>query len=340
MEESNKKSVIIRFPNWLGDCIMATPVLALLKQARPEWEITLMARGVLHELFENDPHGDDIIEFDDKESYIGPLKYLPIAEKLREKDFYLGILMPDSFSSALIFYLATIPHRIGYKGDARSFMLTRAVPHSHQIIHRSRKYTALLEKIGIKVEAIPMPEIFPGENNISEAENYISGLGDFVVIAPYSNAPSRRWGYEKYAELAGRIKKELNLAIVLIGAANEAKIIESVGEKSGVPFMNLAGKTSLLTSYEIMKHASAFIGNDSGGAHLAAASGTHTISLSGADNPDETHPLTENGGVIRKPLPCSPCVKNICPRHDLPMECMQVISVDDVFRALKCALNV
>jgi heptosyltransferase-2 len=339
MDGSDKTKVVIRFPNWLGDCIMAVPVLSLLKQARPEWGITLMARGVLHELFKSDPRVDNIIEFNDKESYIGPLKYLPIAERLRAEHFNLGLLMPDSFSSALIFYLATIPHRIGYKGDARSFMLTRAISHPKSIIHRSRKYVSLLEVLGMSIEDIPHPEIYPAPKDTAKADELVGDLADFVVIAPHSNAPSRRWGYEKYAQLAAGIHNELRHKIVFIGAAAESRIIEDVGKKSGVPFLCLAGKASLLTSYEIMRRAAAFVGNDSGGAHLAAASGTFTISLSGADNPDETRPLARKGTVIRKPLPCSPCVKNICPLHDDLMKCMRLISVEEVLQALNDAIN-
>lgn len=340
MEGPDKRRVIIRFPNWLGDCIMAMPALSLLKDARPEWELTLMARGVLHELFENDPRVDRIVEFNDKDSYIGPLKYLPIAERIRSENFNLGLLMPDSFSSALIFYLATIPQRVGYRGDARTFMLTQSMPHPAPIIHRSQKYARLLEKLGLSIGDIPMPEIYPGPENSAEAEKCLEGRNRLIVIAPHSNAPSRRWGYEKYSELASRIYSELKYEIVFIGAKNEARKVEEVGIKSAVPFLNLAGKTSILTSYEIMKRAAVYVGNDSGGAHLAAASGTYTISISGADNPDETHPLTKRGLVIRKPLPCSPCVKNICPRHDLPMECMKIISVDEVFQAVKSAVDV
>jgi heptosyltransferase-2 len=339
MEDSDKRKIIIRFPNWLGDCIMATPILSILKTAKPEWEITLMARGVLNQLFKNDPRVNSVIEFNDKESYIGPLKYLPIAERLRSENFNLGLIMPDSFSSALIFYLATIPHRIGYKGDARSFMLTRALPLPKEVIHRSIKYRGMLKILGLDIDDEPLPEIYPGEDDMVKAGELVGDLGNYVVIAPHSNAPSRRWGYEKYARLAEMIHKNLNHKIVFVGAFNENTIIEKVAEKSGVQCLNLAGKTSLLTSFEIMRRASAYVGNDSGGAHLAAASGVHTISLSGADNPEVTRPITKKGTVIRKPLPCSPCVKNICPLHDTPMECMRIISVEEVFQAVKDAID-
>jgi len=108
---------------------------------------------------------------------------------------------------------------------------------------------------------------------------------------------------------------------------------------AGIEYLNLAGKSSLMVSYEIMKKAVAYVGNDSGGAHLAAASGTYTISISGADNPDETRPLASQGKVIRKPLPCSPCVMNYCPREDIPNECMHIISVADVFDAVSGAAD-
>jgi len=331
--------VIIRAPNWLGDCIMALPFLQSLKRARPNWKLTILARRPLTELFEFDGGLENVIALDDKGGRLPIIRQIKISSLVRHGKYDLGLILPDSFSSALIFYLAGIPARIGYCGDGRSIMLTTILNQPATKMHRSQKYMGLLSALGIHDAIGELPDLPTGESAGPKAAELLGDTRRFVVIAPHSNAPARRWGEEKYSALIALIKKTLGLDLVLIGAPAEAALVEEVGRRSGVAYLNLAGRSSLLTSCEIMKRAMVYIGNDSGGAHLAAAAGTCVISLSGADDPDETRPLARTGRVIRKPLPCSPCVKNICPRQDQPMECMQLISVDEVLAALRECLH-
>jgi heptosyltransferase-2 len=318
---------------------MAVPVLTALYNAHPEWEIDLLARGYLSQLFKADPRVNHVIELKDKSDSFKPSGFFELADDLGEAGYDTGIILPDSFSSALIFFMAKIPRRIGYKAEMRRFMLTDALDQPKKTIHRSQKYLRLLEGFGVEPPKIIKPEIFPDPDSRQVAKTLTKGLEDYIVIAPQTNAPSRRWGYDKYSELIARVVKDLKLSVILMGAETEYDVVEKVGSDSGVRFLNFAGRASLLVSYKIMKEALCFVGNDSGAAHLAAASGTYTISISGADNPDETHPLTSRGKIIRSDLDCLSCVKNICPRKDLPMECMHVISVEEVFKTVKEAVD-
>ncbi|HDS02025.1 MAG TPA: lipopolysaccharide heptosyltransferase II [candidate division Zixibacteria bacterium] len=335
MTNSKMKKVIIRFPNWLGDCIMAAPVLTALRNAHPEWEVTLLVRGYLSQLFRSDPRVDHVIELKDKSDSFNPTGFFELADELGQAGYDTGIILPDSFSSALIFFMAKIPTRIGYKAQMRRFMLTDALDQPKKIIHRSQKYLRLLKSVDVIPHVDVEPEIFPDDESRQRAELLARGLDRYIVITPQTNAPSRRWGYDKYSKLIARVVKALKLQVVLLGAENEYDVVEKVGSDSGVQFLNLAGRASLPVSYGIMKEALCFVGNDSGAAHLAAAAGTYTISISGADNPEETRPLAARGKIIRSDLPCISCVKNICPRKDVPMECMHVISVEEVFEAVR-----
>jgi len=332
------KKIIIRFPNWLGDCVMAAPLLDVIKERYSECVLHLLLRGGLAELFDDDPRVDKVVSFDDKTGILPFLRYFSIAQKLRPEGYDLGLILTRSFSSMLIFYLAGIPKRISYPGDA-NFMLTDVVAPPHKLIHRSLKYINIIEPLKTNEQKLRFPRLYSNPETENKARDLIGHFEKYVIIAPQSHATSRRWGYDKYSHLAARIAKELELKIIFLGAADEVDIIENVGRQSGIEYLNLAGKSSLMVSYEIMKRAMAYVGNDSGGAHLAAASGTYTISISGADNPNETRPLARRGKVIRKPLPCSPCVMNYCPRDDFPNECMHIISVDEVFEAVREAVN-
>ncbi|MBD3219304.1 MAG: hypothetical protein GF310_13605, partial [candidate division Zixibacteria bacterium] len=145
MIEDNIKKVIVRFPNWLGDCVMALPFLEVLHRTRPEWELTVLVRGYLHKLFENDPRIHKVIELKDKDKSFHPSKLFKVADELNDDDYDIGIILPDSFSSALIFSMAQIPRRIGYKAEMRSFMLTDSISRPKRVVHRSKKYLRLLD---------------------------------------------------------------------------------------------------------------------------------------------------------------------------------------------------
>jgi heptosyltransferase-2 len=339
MTDGKSKKIIVRFPNWLGDCVMAAPMLTALRNAHPEWEIHLLVRGYLSQLFKSDPRVNHVIELKDKIDSFKPSGFFELADDLGKAGYDSGIILPDSFSSALIFFMAKIPSRIGYKAEMRRFMLTKAVDQPEKLIHRSKKYLRLLRSVDVESRADIEPKIFSDEESRQCAELLTRDLDRYIVITPQTNAPSRRWGYDKYSELIARVVEDLSINVVLLGARSEYDVVEKVGLDSGVQFINLAGRASLLASYEIMKKALCFVGNDSGAAHLAAASGTYTISISGADNPDETHPLARRGKIIRSDLDCLTCVKNICPRKDFPMECMHVITVEEVFEAVREATD-
>jgi len=332
-------NVIVRFPNWLGDCIMALPFIGALHDMYPELDITIVVRGNLADIFQHDPRIREVIRIDDKQGLMRLVNVWRIAQNLRRKRYDYGFILPDSLSSAYLFYAGHILERIGYENEVRSTYLTWELPQPDKIIHRSQKYLNLLNELGKIAHKNYFPEIYTDPKSSEKAQKLLAGISRYVVIAPQTRAPSRRWGEDKYAQLATRIKQELNLDIVLIGAPDESLALDQVAESSAVECLNTASQSELLTSYEIMKNAIAYVGNDSGGAHLGGASGTFTISISGADNPAETHPLVKHGRVIKKELPCSPCVKNICPRRDHPNECMDLISVDEVFSAVCEAVN-
>jgi heptosyltransferase-2 len=335
MDLHHVRKVVIRFPNWLGDCIMASPLIGALHDSFPDWKISLAIRPQFVSLFANDPRLEEVIALDDKGGRFRLFRYFPIAEQVSKRGFELALILPESFSSAFIFYLAGLPLTLGYRGDLRSFMLSKTIPHPENVIHRTKKYLNFVNVLGGKLDKQYHPRIYSSEDHKNQAERLTRGIEHYVVINPFSRAPSRRWGKQKYAELASRIKAELDLNIVFSGAPDEAGVIDEVGRMAGVDYLNIAGKSDLMTSYEIMKKARVYVGNDSGGAHLAASSGTYTLSISGADDPDETRPLAKHGKVVRGDLPCMPCVKNICPRKDVPNECMQVVDVEQVFSAVR-----
>jgi len=339
IDPGNVKRAVVRLPNWIGDAVMALPAVRLLKSALPHASLTTVGPPAVNKLYSADRAVAQQIDLI-LDGAVGRRRSLrQFGESLRAHDFDLGLVMPDSFSSAYLFKLAKVRQRVGYRSELRSYLLTQSFPNPGSSIHRSEKYMRLVSlATGSEEGETDFRILIPGMV-AQRASEYLKEVGRFAVVCPTTRAPSRRWGRLHYVELIRRLQSELGLDIVLVGSADETETVREVGEQSGFPYLNLADQADILLSVEVMSRAEVFVGNDSGAAHLAAASGTRTVSLSGADNPAETRPLARVGRVIRREISCSPCVRNICPRRDHVNECMDLITVGEVIETVQEVLN-
>lgn len=120
--------IIVRMPNWLGDLVMATPILTDLRHHWPEAKITAMCQGVLGTVIQGDPHIDEILCFKRPKGWLNRQAYEDIAIPLKKGQFDLGILMTNSFSSAYWFWRGYVQNRIGYATHWRKALLDYPIP--------------------------------------------------------------------------------------------------------------------------------------------------------------------------------------------------------------------
>jgi len=312
--------LVIRAPNHLGDLVMALPAL---HEARPDAVITPPGLVSLIELAGFKPI-----------PYETPLK---TARNLRELDVHRGILFTPSFSSALTFALGRVKERRGTDTDHRGFLLTHKV--DAQLLehtHRSSVYWLLATgelPTTRPVAALPISSELKQEFEKLLPVNHKQRR---IALFPGSNAPARRWGADHFAQLARRLAD--NAQVIVFGGANERDLTSIA---AGDVAVDLGGRTSLPLLAAGLATCDLLISNDSGPLHLAAAVGTHTISLWGAGDPARTGPPAGHVVVRDRRLPCLECVKNQCPRRgrgyilpDAYMECMHLISVDDVLTSV------
>src|SRR5271157_5950124 len=115
------KKIIVRLPNWIGDMVMATPVLADLRRRFPDAEITAMCVSPISDLLKEDRSIDELFCFSRPLNEFSRRRDLrDIIEKLRAGKYDLGILLTNSFSSAWWFWQGRIGRRLGYSGNWRS----------------------------------------------------------------------------------------------------------------------------------------------------------------------------------------------------------------------------
>jgi heptosyltransferase-2 len=233
-----------------------------------------------------------------------------------EGRFDSAYVLPNSLKSALLPFLAGIPRRIGYLGEARVGLLTHRLKNPGKKTPMVAFYSALSGEGGLEQDR-PRLHLDAGVVDTSIAELGFS-RGGYVVFAPGAEyGPAKRWPAAHFAGLA----RELDLPCVLLGSAKEAALCEEIAAQAPGRCMNLAGKTTLAQAFALIAAARHMVSNDSGLMHVAAAFSVPQVAVFGSSSPLHTPPLNDAAQVVwlkndpayQPPLDCAPCFERECP---------------------------
>lgn len=337
MEQLDPRSILVRMPNWLGDAVMATPVLADLRRHWPKAKLTAMGISAVTTLLEHDPHIDELFTFHRPSGWVHRKHYRNILMPLRHGVYDLGILLTNSFSSSWWFWRGHVKNRVGFATNWRSPFLDLAIPYpsnkeeQHQVV----TYKKLLEPLAIPLSNTE-PKLYVTDKEKEEAQEFLGryGIGPGNVVvginpgAAYGSA--KCWPPERFQEVTYHLLEKTDFFIVYFGDSAGAPLVEAICRNMPERVINLAGKTPLRQFMALIRCCSVFLTNDSGPMHVSAALRTPLLALFGSTNEVKTGPY-KFGTVIHKHAPCSPCYLRTCP---IDFRCMQEISSEEVFQSL------
>lgn len=335
-------SILVRMPNWLGDAILATPLLEDIKKDR-ECHLTVMVKPSLVDLFLANPFVDEIFAYTPPKTFYHRLENLDTIEKIRESKSDIGLLLTNSFSSAWWFLRGNVKKRIGYAANLRTPLLTNPVPfpstrgQEHLVI----TYKRLLAPLGIPISSTdPSLYLLPQENEaVSTLIQQFKVPQNSLLIGINPSAaygPAKCWPKERYRELTKKLHSTYPSAyFFILGDRASHEICHEIAKDLGERVINLAGRTSLRELIALLARLNLFITNDSGPMHMAAAWKTPLIAIFGSTSDVATGPY-KTGTVIHKHVACSPCLKRVCP---IDFRCMKSISVEEVFGEAVSLLN-
>ena len=340
--------IVVRGTNWIGDSVMSIPALRALRQVFPDAEITLHTRSWAEDIFRDADFIDHLITYDRPQSSFAEVRSQ--ARILRENEFDVAVIFPNSFASALTARLARIPKRIGFSKESRKILLTDAIdiPAWKSERHEAFYYLKLIEELESRVLGTslassirPSISLTISDERKDAARKFLEDRGvdlskPLVALgAGSTNSMAKRWPAERYAELADRLS-ETGANIFLVGGPDDSDAGESIVAKANSGVLNLIGKTSLGDAAAVLGVCGLMISNDMGLAHLAPAVGTRTLVLFGPTNPVTTRPPSHLAEVVRVDVECSPCMLRECP---IDHRCMARITVDQVFESAVKALK-
>ena len=332
------QNIIVRMPNWLGDLVMATPVLALLRGQYPEARITAMCLAHFGGVLESDPHLDEIFQFTRPSGWIHHAEHHEVIYGLQAREYDLGVILPNSFTSAWWFWRGKVGNRLGFAGNGRSWLLNKALPFPLGVKtqHLVLTYQALLAPLGIETSDT-QPKLYVDEADEQRAREALLRLEidprDVIIgINPGAAFGSAKcWLPERFEELTQRLLQNVDCKILYFGDAAGASLVNRICEGKDARVVNLAGKTSIRELMAYIKLCKVLVTNDSGPMHLAAALGTPPLALFGSTSDVRTGPYGL-GRVIHKHVDCSPCYKRVCP---IDFRCMKRIEVEEVYTTIQ-----
>jgi heptosyltransferase-2 len=333
--------ILIRAPNWVGDAVISIPALNALRSTQPDDEICVLARPVVADVLSGQPFVDRILQYDFRGRHRGWFGREKLIAELRSEKFDRAVLLQNAFEAAWLAWRAGIPERIGYARDGRGPLLTKAiaVPREGEIPrHESHYYLELLRRAGWIGSTPNVPPIRLQVSDVARAaaESALRSAGARenawrCAIAPgASYGAAKCWAPERFAHLADRLISECGADVIFFGTPGEKEIAARIRASMKAQAISLVGETSMRDLAALFASCSAFIGNDSGAMHVAAAAGLPVVGIFGSTDPEGTAPVTEQFTLIREAVSCSPCFLRRCP---VDHRCMARISVDSVFAA-------
>ena len=264
-----------------------------------------------------------------------------LAEQLRSEQYGEALIMPRTWKSALAPFLAGIPKRIGFAGEARFGLL-------NDLRYGERKLPRMIDRCGALAlpKNDPIPSEWPAPEIVVPMEDakawgaqraLSADERPVVALAPGAVGPSKRWPAASFAALASELTRS-GAAVWVLGSPAERPLATEIVAAAG-PLARDLTSTDLRNAILALKLANAAISNDSGLVHVAAAIRTPTVGIFGPTSPWHWAPLNPLAAVIetKTEVTCRPCHKPTCAMQH--HRCMRDIAVADVLEAARAALS-
>lgn len=329
--------ILVVAPAWIGDMVMAHALLQSLKSNNPGVVIDVLASKTCAPIAKIMPEVSDVIISPFAHGELRLLERIRLGRKLSGNNYTHAIVLPNSFKSALIPYFASIPVRIGWRGEWRYGLLNDI-----RVLNQS-KYPLMVDRflaLGEAADDILPSKAFKPRFDVSErqvaATNNEMGITvtkPVLAICPGAAfGGSKRWPAKYFAQIAKK-KLEQGWDVWLFGAKDEVAAAAEIQQYNNGQCVDFTARTSLGQAVDLMSQASLALTNDSGLMHIAAALGKPLVALYGSSSPNFTPPLSDQAKIVSLSLSCSPCFERECPLGHF--KCMLDLHPDMVLEHLE-----
>lgn len=319
---------------FIGDVVLAVPLVETVKQSSPGSEIHFLTMPVYRDFLAEQPSVEEVVVDDKKGRNRCPLPFLKFCLQLRKEKYDTALIIHRSFRTGLLIRLAGIKRRIGFDSAEGRIFYTEKVPYRRSM-HEVERNLLLGKKAGFGS--------WDGNWNLPYNSQFAirnSQSGKPVItVSPFSNWGTKRWLPEHWAELMNELAKIGG--VVVVGSGKDVSLWDEIraGLKSEVS--DLVGRTDFLELSALIKNSDILVTGDSAPLHFASAFGVKSLVIFGPTIPEFGFgPYRQKNIVIQKELSCRPC--NIHGPRKCPEEhhnCMRKILPGEVLAAVKKLLG-
>jgi lipopolysaccharide heptosyltransferase III len=258
----------------LGDCVLTTPAVSILKAARADLEIGVAVEDRFAAVFEGNPSISTLLK--------------PAWRAVRKWRPELCVNFHGGTRSQLMTALSGARWRAGFAHHSMTFAYNLKIGRAQRLmgvnrtVHTAEHLASAMFALGAPVQDVPAARLFADESPI---------LGKYAVLHPFASAEDKRWPAEKFCELARYLQLWKIPPVFLAGAGDD-----------DTPFRaHQVFRGTLCEAKAVLSKAAVFIGNDSGPAHVAAGFSIPSVVLFGASNPAIWGPWRTESEIVVAP---------------------------------------
>ena len=341
------KILIVRLRS-IGDIILLTPALRLLKEWRADLRVSVAVDSRFRGLLENNPDVDEVLEPGGGAGLRKLTARIGALRTIRRHRFDLCVNLHGGPTSATLTSWSGAPRKIGFEHFRRRALYDLLVPDARTILNQATIHTAEHQAsaffyLGLPRTEIPRARIFVTSSESQwwagkRTELELPAGNNYAVIHPTALYATKQWLPERFAALGQHLEAERKLPVLYSCGPGEQTVLDAIARAVGRQIRRLEG-ASLRQFAAALAAARLFVGNDSGPAHMAAALGRPGVVLFGSSSSTIWGPWRPAAPwrVVQNHYDCNPCPGDRCYQFTRP-ECILSITDEQVRSAVAAVL--
>jgi heptosyltransferase-3 len=343
--------VLVRLRS-IGDVILLTPALQMLKEWRPDLKITVVVESRFRELLEGNPDVEELIEPGRGSGAAKIAARWRAIRALRQRRFELCVNLHGGPTGTLLTRTSGARLKVGFAYYRSRGVYDVLVPDTQKIlaredVHTTEHQAAIFFHLGMPRREIPRARIFVKASSRAWWKEKRAGLGvaegrPYAIVHPTALYRTKQWAAENFARLGTLLAQDAGLTPVFSCGPGESEVLDAVQRAGEARIARLEG-AGLSQFAAAIEGARIFIGNDSGPAHMAAALGRPEVVIFGSSSsviwgpwPRET--ASTRARIVQNSYSCNPCPGDHCYQFERP-ECILSVTFEQVRSAVEAVLK-
>jgi len=336
------KNILVNALVNLGDVVLTTSALDLIKKNFPDTSITMLVKAAVKDAVIDNPVVDDVIIFDYAAKENSFKKMRQMMSEIRRRKFDLSISFDRKLRPALLTFMAGVPVRVGpskvFDDDTSrvTILYTDLIKITHDLNNtlQAETYQEIVRQF-FNIEGHGLPQ-FPRKFS-PQANVLLKTLAPYklkIALCVKGTFELKTWDKEYFAEVVDKLSEIYDAEFFIVGAPNDKDYADEVISLTNCDVKNFCGETTLTDLAEIFRKTDLFITVDTGAAHIAATTGVKMVTIFGCTPINRWRPINPNSISLSSNAPCCPCKvrPEDCPTYPDP-QCLHDVKPAEVIDA-------